>query len=152
MDACKVRSNDDGMHAAFPVALVIVSAVVYHLAQKSLGAASSPWPVLALAYAIALVITLLLALASGDDLVRLPPRSDATAALLIGLGALGVEAGFFFAYRAGWPLASASVIANAVVTVILAAIGALVLGEHISPTRGTGLGFAVTAAFLLALG
>jgi len=144
--------NDDGMHAASPVVLVIVSAVVYHLAQKSLGTTSSPWPVLALAYAVALVLTLVLALANGDDLLRLPARPEGTAALFIGLGALGVEAGFFFAYRAGWPLASASVIGNTIVTVILAAVGILVLGEHLGPTRGVGLGLAVTAAVLLALG
>lgn len=139
------------MHAASPVVLVIVSAVVYHLAQKSLGPTSSPWPVLALAYAVALALTLVLALANGDDLLRLPARADGAAAVLIGLGALGVEAGFFFAYRAGWPLASASVTANTIVTVILATIGALVLGEHIGPTRGTGLALAVIAAVLLAL-
>lgn len=143
--------NDDGMQAAFPVVLVIVSAVVYHLAQKSLGTTTSPWPVLALAYAVALVLTLVLALVSGDDLLRLPARPERTAALLIGLGALGVEAGFFFAYRAGWSLASASVIGNALVTVILATIGILAFGEHLSPTRGAGLGLAVTAAILLVL-
>src|SRR5262245_24546516 len=114
------------MHAAFPVVLVVASAVVYHLAQKSLGTTSSPWPVLALAYAVALVLTLLLALANGDELLRLPPRPERTAALFIGLGALGVEAGFFFAYRAGWSLASASTIGNATATVILATVGILV--------------------------
>lgn len=139
------------MQAALPVVLVIASAVVYHLAQKSLGTTSSPWPVLALAYAVALVLTIVLALASGDDLLQLPARHERTAALLIGLGALGVEAGFFFAYRAGWPLASASVVGNALVTVILATIGILVFGEHLSPTRGAGLGLAVMAAVLLML-
>lgn len=139
------------MQAALPVVLVITSAVVYHLAQKSLGTTSSPWPVLALAYAVALALTLVLALVNGDDLLCLPAPPERLAALLIGLGALGVEAGFFFAYRAGWSLASASVIGNAIVTVILAAVGILVLGEHLSPTRGAGLGLAVTAAVLLAL-
>lgn len=138
------------MSAAFPVVLVIASAVVYHLAQKSLGAASSPWPVLALAYAVALGLTLVFALLSGDSLTCLPARPERTAALLIGLGALGVEAGFFFAYRAGWPLASASVIGNATVAVILATVGLLVFGEHLTLTRGAGLGLAITGAVLLA--
>ena len=146
------RTQIGGMSAAFPVVLVIVSAVVYHLAQRSLGGAASPWPVLALAYAVALALAVTLGVLAGDGLPRLPDRADRTAALLIGLGALGVEAGFFLAYRAGWPLASASVLGNMIVTVILATIGVLVFGEQLSPSRGFGIALALLGALLLMRG
>ncbi len=141
------------MPAVLPVLIVIASAVVYHLAQKSLGGSTaSPWPVLMLAYGVAFAITLVLALATGDGAPRLPGRPERAAALLIAIGAVGIEAGFVFAYRAGWPLASASVVGNVTVTVILATIGILAFGEHVSLARGAGLALAAAGACLVVRG
>ena len=138
-----------GMHAALPIVVVIVSAVVYHLAQKSAGSATSPWPLLALAYGAAFVITVALALATSDDALRMPTRSERAAAVLIGVAALGIEAGFFFTYRAGWPLASASVVGNVSTTIVLALIGVIALGEHLTTGRAAGIAFAAAGAWLI---
>ncbi len=141
------------MPTALPVVVVIVSAVAYHLAQRALGAgpAASPWPVLALAYGAACVVTLVLALVTGDGL-RVPARPERAAALVIAAGAIGIEAGFFFAYRAGWPLASASVLGNVVVTLILAGIGIVAFGEHLSAARAAGIALAAAGAYLIVRG
>jgi drug/metabolite transporter (DMT)-like permease len=131
--------------------VVIVCGVAYHLAQRGAGA-TSPWPMLAVAYAAALALSLALGFARGPSRFGQATRGECITGLLIGLAAFGVEAGFYYVYRAGWPLASASVIASLVSTAILALVGITVLGEHLSASRGAGIVLAGLAAVLIARG
>lgn len=136
------------MRGVFLLGTVIVSGVIYHLAQRTAGT-TSPWAMLSVAYGVAFAATLVLA---GADGASWPGRQASLAGLLIGLSAFGIEAGFFFIYRAGWPLASASVIASISATAILAVIGVIVFGESMSMLRVTGLALAAGAATLIAWG
>src|SRR5262249_46054823 len=86
----------DGMAAVLPILVVVVPGTLHHLAQKTAGAAT-PWPMLAVAYGAALGLTLLGALVTGAPR---PGRADGVTGLLVGLAAFGIEAGFFFVYRA----------------------------------------------------
>jgi drug/metabolite transporter (DMT)-like permease len=147
MDACGADRHVDRM---LPLAIVIVSGVVYHLAQKAAGGAR-PWPMLTVAYGAAFAVTAVLSLASCEPL-RWPTARVRGAGLLVGLAAFGIEAGFFYIYRARWPLASASVIANVTVTGILALIGIIVFREHLSLARAAGLALATAGAALIAKG
>src|SRR5262249_2119965 len=138
------------MPAAFPLAIVIVSGIVYHVAQKASGAAR-PWPMLAVAYGSAFALTLVLALASRDA-APWPAGRARPPGLLRGLAPFGAGAGFFFIYRSGWPLASASVIASAAVTATLVVVGILAFGEPLTGSRAAGLALAVVGSALIARG
>ena len=151
MDAWIAERYLRGMSGVLPIATVIVSGILYHLAQKASGA-STPWPMLAVAYGTAFAMTIALAFASRDAGRWEPDRGDWIAGLLIGVAAFGIEASFYFIYRAGWPLSSASVIANVAVTGILALVGILVFGEHLSVARAAGLALAAGGATLIARG
>jgi len=135
------------MPGFIPLVVVIASGIVYHVAQK-ISDAPKPWPMLAVAYGAAFAISSVLAFTS-TDVTRWNER-ERSAGLLIGLAALGIEAGFFFIYRSGWPLASASVITNVAVTVILAIVGIVVFGERMTAFRGVGILLAATGAALIA--
>jgi drug/metabolite transporter (DMT)-like permease len=136
------------MRSAFPIITVIVAGIVYHLAQKTSGAAS-PWPLLAIAYGMALAMTLAVALTSPMPAHWPPTRGVWVAGIFLGLAAFGIEAGFFFIYRAGWPLASASVIASISVTGVLALVGFAVFGEQLTASRLIGLALAMGATILI---
>lgn len=139
------------MPAAFPIAIVIASGVLYHLAQKGVGSAR-PWPMLVIAYGLALGLSLVLAVA--DSGARTEPVRDrsTSAGVLLGLAAFGIEAGVFYIYRAGWPLASASVIVNVAVTLVLAVIGIAAFGEHLGVVRALGILFAAGGAAMIVAG
>jgi drug/metabolite transporter (DMT)-like permease len=139
------------MRTAAPLVIVIVASVVYHLAQKSAGAAS-PWVMLAIAYGLAFALALGLALASGAPARWTPARGEWIGGAAVGLAAFGIEAGFFFLYRSGAPLASVSVIASSAVTVVLALVGITLFGEPLSTTRAAGILLAGGAATLIAQG
>lgn len=138
------------MRSPFPLAIVIGAGIAYHVVQKAASAAR-PWRMLAIAYAAALTASLALALAS-KDAGATPPHRELGAALLLGLAIFGVEAGFFFVYRAGWPLASASVIASITVTAVLAVVGVIAFGDRLTATRAAGLVLTVVGAALVARG
>jgi drug/metabolite transporter (DMT)-like permease len=139
------------MRSALPLATAVVSGVVYHLAQKA-SSAANVWPMLSVAYGAAFGLTLVLASTSGAPAGWALGAGGWLAGLLLGLAAFGIEASFFFLYRSGWPLASASVIGNVAVTAILAALGILVFGERLTLERGAGLALAVAGAVLVARG
>ena len=137
------------MSGAFALVVVIVSAVAYHLAQRAAGhSASSPWPMLAVAYGFAFVVAATLAVLSPHS----ADRGARTGGLVVGLAMLGIEAGFFFVYKAGWPLATASVIGNVSVTVILTTIGMVVFGDQLTAARAGGIALAAMGAMLIARG
>ena len=139
------------MSGLFPLLTVIASGILYHVAQRTSGTAS-PWAMLIVAYGVALGLSVLFGLSSGE-LARLQPgRAEWTGGVLLGLSAFGIEASFYFIYRAGWPLSSASVISSTSVTAILAILGVAVFGEHLSAARAAGLALAAGAATLIARG
>ena len=139
------------MSAALPLAVIVTSGIVYHLAQKASGAVS-PWPMLVVAYGAAFALAVVLAVASGDAARWQIGRAEYAAGLLVGLAAFGVEAGFFFVYRSGWQLATASVVANASVTAVLAVIGIVVFREHLTAVRLAGILLATSGAAMIARG
>lgn len=151
MDAWPAGPYGHRMSAAILLSIIVTSGIVYHIAQKSSGAVS-PWPMLVIAYGAAFALSVALALASGDPARWHMGRAEWTAGVLVGLAAFGVEAGFFFLYRSGWPLASASVIANASTTAVLAIVGIVVFREHLTAVRAAGIMFAAGGAAMIARG
>jgi uncharacterized membrane protein len=70
----------------------------------------------------------------------------------VGLACFGIEAGFFFVYRSGWPLSSASVVTSLCITLVLALLGVFGFGEHLSTVRAAGFVLAACGVVLLARG
>jgi drug/metabolite transporter (DMT)-like permease len=138
------------MPTPLPLAIVIVSGIVYHLAQKA-SVPTRPWPMLMVAYGAAFAVAVVLTL-SGSAAPGWGGGRTRTVGVLVGLAAFGIEAGFFYIYRAGWPLASASVIANVSVTAILALVGIVVYREPLTVARAAGLTLAAAGAALIARG
>ena len=139
----------------FPVALLVASGIAYHLAQKVAGTSpsTSPFMLLAIAYAIAMLVCLGLALTQERAaLARLPDRTTLITAAVIGLAALGVELGFLYAYRAGSGLGMVSAVSNAGVNVGLVVIGIALVGESASPARLAGVGLAAAASWMMVRG
>jgi hypothetical protein len=137
-----------------PLALIAAAGVLYHVAQKGAAKVSSPWPILAVAYASALVASALLWWLGGRSGPRgawgsVPTRSELVAAGAIGVAAFGIETGFFLAYRAGWALGTTSLFSNLAVTALLTLIGALAFGEALTLARAAGMVIAGAGAWMM---
>lgn len=132
------------------LAVVVVAFACYHVAQRSMPDGLRPAPLFTLVYGAA---TLLMTVATIAD----PSSSSASittsashwAPWLLVASISGIELGVYAMYRSGWSVAAANTSTQAIVAVVLVVIGLLAFGEHLTPTRGVGLGLCVIGAGLV---
>jgi hypothetical protein len=136
--------------AFLPLLLAVAGSLVYHATAKSIPKTIDP--------AAALIGLYTTALAGSFGTFALLKSTPATLQLSrywhptiagVGLGALMIELGFLLAYRGGWPVSTASVMANALVAVLLLPLGALVYGEAITVDRALGVVLCLVGVLLL---
>lgn len=135
------------------IAFVVLGNVVYHLGQRAIPRDANPVVATLAAYLVAIVATL----ATIPLLARGTPITTAWRVLnwstvLVGTGIVAVEIGFLIAYRSGWTLGNASLVANATLAVALLGLGVLVFREPVSLTRLSGVGLCLAGLWLVTRG
>ncbi|WP_286946056.1 EamA family transporter [Acetobacterium sp. UBA5834] len=121
-----------------PILVIIFANVLYHNLAKITPPEANAFLSLAVAYGVAMTMTLSLYFFSGpklsEDFFKLNPSS-----YLLGIAVVGIELGYIFLYRSGFKLSSGSLIANISVTLLLIIIGAILYKEPISPKQVLGI-------------
>jgi len=134
------------------IALAVLSHVLYHIVQKVIPGDVNPLVSLAATYIVAATATLLLLPlfplqgALGAELRKVNWSSFALGGVIVGL-----ELGFLLAYRAGWNLNLASLVANTAVAVLLIPFGLLLFKEQLSPLNMLGVILAIAGLVLVNL-
>lgn len=132
------------------IALTVLSNVLYHVFQKLIPGNVNPLLSLAVTYLVAAVATLLLLPlfpiqgTLGAEIRKLNWTSVALGAVIIGL-----ELGFLLAYRSGWNISIASLVANTTVALLLIPIGLLLFKEELSTTNILGIVLAIVGLVLV---
>ena len=136
--------------ALAPLLLAVCGSLVYHMSAKSIPQSVDPAAALIGLYATALAGSVLtyLVLKPGPVALRVEAYWHPMVAG-VGLGALIIELGFLLAYRGAWPVSTASVVANALVAVILVPLGAAVFREPITVERAIGVVLCLLGVTLL---
>ncbi len=124
----------------WPVAIVVLSTALYHVAQKSIPAGASPVVSLLVSYGVAILGTLAL-------FPLFPVRGSLSRAMrelnwssaAIGITIVGVELGFLLAYRAGWRVSVGAAVSNAAVAALLVPVGLILFHERLSAVNVLGL-------------
>ena len=129
------------------LSIAIVSAACYHLSMKMLPGTVNPFLPLVAAYAMALVLCLI-------GLALWPEGSRSLSALRpsvfgVALGVVGIEIGFLLAYRAGWNVGYAALVANVCSTIILLPVGLIYFREQITPQKFAGVVLSLAGLALL---
>ena len=133
-----------------PLLLAISGGLLYHVSQKLIPRGVNPYWAVILAYVagIALCGIALLLSPSGGSL-RESWRAADWSVLGLGAGAVMIEVGFVFAYRAGWQISLASLSANVAIAVLLIPIGIVFYRDQL--TRANILGLLLCLAGLILL-
>jgi drug/metabolite transporter (DMT)-like permease len=132
------------------ILLVIVGNVIYHLGQRVIPREANPLIANLAAYLVAIVLTLVMLPFFAPGVSLIPAfRGLNWSTLLVGAGILVIELGFLLAYRSGWPLSSASMVANLCVAVIFLGIGVIAFKEDWSASRTAGLGCCMLGLWLI---
>ena len=62
-----------------------------------------------------------------------------TAPVLLGISVVGLEVGFIYAYKTGWPVSTLSTVQSAFLALALIIVGALLYKEEISLNKVIGI-------------
>jgi len=124
----------------FPILLVVLSNSCYHLCQKSTPSSLNPIAALIVTYACALIVSIVafFIFVPKTNLME-SIRVVNWASILLGFAVVGLELGFLLAYRSGWNISIAGLLANTLVALILIPVGLLFYKESLSIINISGV-------------
>ena len=123
----------------WPIGLVVLSNVLYQICAKSVPSGMDPFASLTITYLVGAVVSMTLYFSlGGRDLIREYSRLN-WAPIVLGLVIVGLEVGFIFAYKAGWPVSTASIVQSSFLAVALILVGWLLYRETLSWNKLVGV-------------
>lgn len=124
----------------WPIALVILSNVIYQICAKSVPSEMNPLASLTITYLVSAVASgiLFFVLNKDADLFGECKKLN-WAPFIFGIVLVGLEVGFIYAYRAGWQVSTASVVQSSFLAVALLVVGFLLYHETISWNKILGI-------------
>ena len=128
------------MSYIWPIILVIFSNIIYQIATKSVPKNMDPMASLTVTYvvgAISSTVMYFLMNKNGNLLVEYQKLNQYP--FLLGISIVGLEVGFIYAYKAGWPISTAAIVQSAFLSLALIVVGALLYQETISANKIIGI-------------
>lgn len=124
----------------WPLGLVVLSNVVYQICAKSVPGDVNPFASLVVTYCVAAAFSAVMYYVTKRSGGLLKELSRANwASYLLGIVIIGLEVGFIYAYKAGWPVSTASVVQSAFLTIVLVLVGAVLYREPVTWNKIAGV-------------
>ena len=138
------------LNYAWPIALVVVSNVVYHICSKTLSRDIDPMVSLFITYLTAGVLTAVIYFFTKSDRTMAQEfQHIGWPSIALGVVIVGLEFGYIMAYRAGWNISIGSLVANISLAVILLAVGTLLYKEVVSLKQAAGAALCIIGLILI---
>lgn len=114
--------------------------VVYQLCTKSVPDAMNPFASLTITYTVAALTSaaVYFTITKGGNLLS-EWRMTNWASVVLGIGIVGLEAGYIYAFKAGWQISRVQIVQACFVAVILIIIGYLLYHEALTPNKIIGI-------------
>jgi len=134
-----------------PLALVVVSNVVYQIFAKSVPENMNPLASLTVSYLVgALASGILYYVTMGKNAALLKEYAKCNwVPFALGIAIVGLEVGYIYAYRAGWPVSEAQITQASVLAVVLIFIGNFLYQEPITRNKVLGILICLAGLFLI---
>lgn len=128
------------MSMIWPIALVVISNVVYHICAKGIPQGMDPMASMTVTYLVGAVCSaaLFFVMNPGGSLLGEYHKLN-LAPFLLGVSVVGLEVGFIYAYKNGWAVSTASIVQSAFLSLALVAVGALLYHESITWNKAAGV-------------
>lgn len=124
----------------WPIVLVILSNVFYHICAKSVPNSVSPFAALTITYIIGAVCSTVMFFITSRRLNIIKEFASMNwAPYILGIVVAGLEVGFIYAYKAGWQVSTASIVQSAVLSIILVFVGFLLYNEALTYNKIIGI-------------
>lgn len=112
------------MSYVWPLLLIVLSNVFYQISAKSVPDGMNPFASLTITYLVGTVVSMIFYYVLNRDANIIQEYHKANwAPFVLGLTVVGLEVGFIYAFKAGWPVSMAQIIQAAIVAVVLIFVG-----------------------------
>ena len=124
----------------WPLGLVVLSNVFYQICAKAVPDKMNPFASLTITYLVGALASLIMyfALNKGGNIFREYQKTN-WAPFVLGLVIVGLEVGYIYAYKAGWPVSVAQIVQAAILAVILIFVGYMLYKEAITWNKIVGI-------------
>ena len=134
----------------WPIGLLVLSNVFYHITAKSLPAGVDTFFSMTITYLVGAVVSvvLYLTIGSGESLGAQISALNWTP-FVLGLAVVGLEVGAIFMYKVGWEVSVGNIVQAIFVAIALLVVGVLVYKEALTGTKVAGIAACLVGIFLL---
>ena len=124
----------------WPIALVVLSNTIYQICAKSVPDNVNPFASLTVTYTIGAIASAVMyfVLNGQGNLIKEISRMN-WAPFVFGLVLVGLEAGWIYAYKAGWQVSTATIVQSSFLAVILIFVGLLLYHEALTWNKIVGV-------------
>ena len=134
----------------WPIALVVLSNVIYQICAKSVPEGMNPLASLTVTYLAGAATSgiLYFVLNPGGSLIREYSRLN-WAPFVFGIVLVGLEAGFIYAYQAGWSVSTASIVQSSFLAAVLIVVGFLLYQDALTWNKIAGVAICLAGLVLI---
>ena len=127
-------------HYIWPIALVVLSNTVYQICAKSVPEDMNPFASLTVTYLVGALISIVLYFRLGSDgnLVREYGKMN-WAPIVMGIVVVGLEAGWIYAYKAGWQVSTGFIVQSSFLAAALLLVGYFLYHESLTWNKIIGV-------------
>ena len=124
----------------WPIALVVISNIAYQICAKSVPKDIDPFALLIITYLVGAAASAVLYFALGHDgnLVN-ESRKLNWAPIVLGIVIVGLEAGWIYAYKAGWQVSTGFIVQSAFLSSALLFVGYFLYHEALTWNKIVGV-------------
>lgn len=123
-----------------PLGLVVLSNVFYQICAKSVPGDMNPLASLTVTYLVGAAVSLVLFFVLNKDANLAAQYAKLNwAPIVLGIVIVGLEVGYIYAYKAGWPVSTAQIVQSSVLAVILIFVGSILYKEPVTPNKLVGI-------------
>ena len=134
----------------WPMALVILANTVYQICAKSVPEKMNPFASLTVTYLIGALLSIILYFVLGKDGNLIDEyRKLNWAPFVLGVIIVGLEAGWIYAYKAGWQVSTGFIVQSAFLAVCLLAVGYMLYREAVTWNKVAGIAVCIAGLVLI---
>ncbi|MBQ1367915.1 MAG: EamA family transporter [Bacillota bacterium] len=124
----------------WPVVLVVLANTMYQICAKAVPGNISPFAALTVTYIVAAIVCAILyfAMNHGGNLLKEYSKLN-WSSFVLGVVIIGLEVGVIYAYKAGWPVSTLTIVTSSILAVALIVVGLLLYKEAITWNKIAGI-------------
>lgn len=134
----------------WPIALVVICNVFYQIFAKGVPKDMDVMASMTITYLMAAIASgvMFFVMNRGGNLLHEYTKLNA-APFLLGLSVVGLETGFIYAYKVGWPVSTAQIVQSAFLALALIIVGGLLYHEAITLNKIIGIAICLVGLYFI---